>query len=88
MTNKEVCQMDIGYEPPLEPPEPKIKAQCCYCLGEIYEYEDCIAYSPDDSPMLPHHVDCFKSHYIEVETERINDMEIEEIMLLAEARRR
>ena len=80
--------MDIGHEPPLEPPEPKIKAQCCYCLGEIYEYEDCIAYSPDDSPMLPHHVDCFKSHYIEVETERINDMEIEEIMLLAEARRR
>lgn len=80
--------MDIGHEPPLEPPEPKIKAQCCYCLGEIYEYEDCIAYSPDDSPMLPHHVDCFRSHYIEVETERINDMEIEEIMLLAEARRR
>ena len=80
--------MDIGHEPPLEPPEPKIKAQCCYCLGEIYEYEDCIAYSPDDSPMLPHHVDCFKSHYIEVETERINDMEIEKIMLLAEARRR
>lgn len=79
--------MDIGHEPPLEPPEPKIKAQCCYCLGEIYEYEDCIAYSPDDSPMLPHHVDCFKSHYIEVETERINDMEIEEIMLLAEARK-
>lgn len=80
--------MDIGHEPPLEPPEPKIKAQCCYCLGEIYEYEDCIAYSPDDSPMLPHHVDCFRSHYIEVETERINDMEIEEIILLAEARRR
>ena len=76
--------MDIGHEPPLEPPEPKIKAQCCYCLGEIYEYEDCIAYSPDDSPMLPHHVDCFRSHYIEAETERINDMEIEEIMLLAE----
>lgn len=78
--------MDIGYEPPLEPPEPKIKALCCYCLGEIYEYEEMILYSPDNKPMLPHHVDCFKSHYIEVETERINDMEIEEIMLLADAR--
>ena len=78
--------MDIGYEPPLEPPEPKIKAQCCYCLGEIYEYEEMILYSPDNKPMLPHHADCFKSHYIEVETERINDMEIEEIMLLADAR--
>lgn len=74
-------------EPSLTPPEPRVKALCAYCMGEIYDYEDCIAYSPDDSPMLPHHEDCFKLHYIETETERINDMEIEEIMLLAEARK-
>jgi len=37
MTNKEVCQMDIGHEPPLEPPEPKIVDYCDECGGEIYE---------------------------------------------------
>ena len=79
--------MDIGHEPPLEPPEPKIKAQCCYCWGEIYEYEEMILYSPDNKPMRPHHVDCFRRHYIEDEMQKIEDMETEEIILLAEARR-